>query len=49
MRLPVGRVEADVAVAQVGEQLAAADTEQVRHRHGQTVLGQHGMGLGLEP
>ena len=33
----------------MSEQLAAADAEQVRHRHRQTVLGQHGVRLGLEP
>ena len=42
-------MEPGVAVAEVGEQLAATDAEQIRHRYGQAVLGEHGMGLGLEP
>jgi hypothetical protein len=32
--LPIGGGEPGVVGAQVGEELAAADTEQVGHRHG---------------
>ena len=47
--LPERRVEPDIVCAEVSEQLAAADTEQVGHRHVHAELGEHGVRLGFQP
>ena len=41
--------EPRVGLEEMGEELAATNAEQIGHRHGHAMFGEHGMGLAFEP